>query len=737
MDHEPRSNHRLLTLALFLAAVLLVYAGVLYNLQVTNHEAYLTRAIHSIAREETVEASRGIITDRSGRVLVSNTESYDLTFDESLLEEGQDENEAILRLLDLCRKEEKTWVDTLPISDSAPFVYTLDTASSTYRSRFLVYLKSLPSAAERLADYLGTHPYMAKSWAEETAADDTADSGGEENAPTLALTDRGKDLLEQMPASALTATLLTSAGLSPEALLELMLQDMEIQPGFTRLERRRLLGVRYELALRKLGNYTDYILVEDVDTPFISLINDGNFPGAKITRASIRQYETACAAHILGYVSRLDVSDDLSALREQGYDGNDWIGRSGVESAFEPYLKGTDGRRVVSVNSEGKVTGEYYSREPRPGNTVELTIDLKLQQAVEAALAETVSAMNAEDGVDSRGAGAAVIQVGTGEVLSLASYPTYDLATFRQIDVWNQLSADPAMPMFNRATSGTYAPGSTLKPLTAIAALEEGLITLKQKIYDTGRWYYPNDPTGSSAGCWVGYPGHGGINVTRAITVSCNYFFAELGYRLGMDTFREYLTAFGLGESTGIEIGDDRGLLPENKRGENQTPWAAFGQSNQLYTPIQLANYIATLVSGGEHYQAHLLKAVKTYDSAEVVATGNTEPLNVIEIDSDYVNSVKKGMHDLTTSTLSKYFESCVVSAGAKTGTAQVFAETENNGVFVCFAPYEEPEIALAIVIEKGGSGSALASTAVNILNAYFSEDEVGLAILPENQLIP
>ena len=736
MDHEPRSNHRLLTLALFLAAVLLVYAGILYDLQVTNHEAYLTRAIHSIAREETVDASRGIITDRSGRVMVSNTASYDLTFDKSLLEEGDDENEAILRLLTLCKKNDKLWVDNLPISDSAPYVYTLDTASDTQRSRFLVYLKSLPSAANMLADYLGTHSYVAQSWATASEEAENTDSA-EENAPALSLIDRGKNLLKQMPASALSEILLKSAGLTPEVLLELMAEDMEIQPGFTRPERRRLLGVRYELALRKLGNYTDYILVEDIDTAFISLISDGHFPGARITGASIRQYETPYAAHILGYVSRLDVSDDLKALREKGYDGNDWIGRSGVESAFEQYLKGTDGRRVVSVNSDGKVTGEYYSREPQPGNTVELTIDLELQAAVENALAETVTAMNEADGNTARGAGAVVIQVGTGEVLSLASFPTYDLATFRQGDNWAALSADPSTPMVNRATSGTYAPGSTLKPLTAIAGLEEALISLKEKIYDTGRWYYPGDPTGSSAGCWVGYPGHGGINVTKAITVSCNYFFAELGYRLGMDTFREYLTAFGLGENTGLEIGDKAGLLPENQRGENQTPWAAFGQSNQLYTPVQLANYIATLVSGGKHYEAHLLKTVKTYDNAEVVATGAAEPIRDLEIDPDYVSAVKKGMHDLTTSTLSKYFNSCVVSAGAKTGTAQVFSETANNGVFVCFAPYEDPEIAVAIVIEKGGSGSALASTAVNILNAYFSEDEIGTAILPENQLIP
>jgi penicillin-binding protein 2 len=171
--------------------------------------------------------------------------------------------------------------------------------------------------------------------------------------------------------------------------------------------------------------------------------------------------------------------------------------------------------------------------------------------------------------------------------------------------------------------------------------------------------------------------------------------------------------------------------------GENQAPWAAFGQANQLYSPLQLANYIATLVSGGKHCDAHLLKAVKSYDNSQVIALGNTAASNTVAISDATLRAVKEGMHELTTTSLAGYFSSCVVDAGAKTGTAQVFSNQTNNGVFVCFAPYEDPEIALAIVIEKGGSGGALASTAVEILNAYFSEEEIGVAVLGENQLQP
>jgi penicillin-binding protein 2 len=467
----------------------------------------------------------------------------------------------------------------------------------------------------------------------------------------------------------------------------------------------------------------------------ISLITDGGYDGAKIVSSSVRQYETTYAAHILGTVGQISSKEELESLGD-GYLLSDQVGKSGVEAAFEQYLKGTDGRRVVSTNSDGKITGEYYAVEPEPGGTVELTIDLELQQLVEDTLAETVQGMNDADGITSRGAAAVVEKVGTGEILALASYPTYDLSTYRQTEVYAVLSADPAQPFFNRATSYPYAPGSTIKPLTSVAALESGVTTTTEKIRDTGRWTYPGDPN-SFSNCWL-TSGHGLLNVTQAITNSCNYFFMEMGYRMGMDTFREYLTAFGLGEHTGIEIGDSAGTLPENNVGENQAPWAAYGQANQAYTPLQLANYVATLVSGGKHCQAHLLKTVKSHDSSEVVAVGNTEPTNIVEMKDSTLEAVKKGMLGYTQpgGSVYTYFQDCVVTAGAKTGTAQTGGGQKNNGVFVCFAPYDDPEIVVSIVIEKGTAGANLASTAVKILNAYFDQDQIGTAIVSENQLL-
>ena len=721
MDHKEFRHFRLLLLGLFLLAVMGLYTGVLYDVQVTHHEEYLASSVRSIARVEKVTASRGIITDRNGRTLVSNSSAYNLTFDKSLLKAGENENEAILRLLELCESRNVEWADSLPMSKTAPYAYQFPAATQAQRSSFLKYVLSLKDAKAALGDYLLLHP---EALGEAAPAFDGEASDSE----------RRTALLEALDVEHFTATLLISAGLEAGHLLDLMRKSHGIDESWSQGDARKVLGVQYELARRNLGTNTAYVLAEPIDTEFISILSDGNYAGAKISSSYLRQYETPYAAHILGTVSRYQ-ADDKEALAGKGYDGDDWIGRSGVEAAFEDYLRGTDGKRVVSTNEGGKTTGVYYSTEPQPGSTVELTIDLDLQSAVENALAQAVTSMNDKDGRDDRGAGAAVIKVGTGEVLALASYPTFNLSTYRQ-DI-TQLNADPARPEFNRATYGTYAPGSTLKPLTAVAALEiPNITTLAEQITDTGRWSYPGDPN-SGAKCWI-YPGrHGKINVVEAITVSCNYFFAEMGYRMGMDKLVEYLTAFGLGEPTGIEIGENTGTLPENRAGENQAPWAAFGQANQLYTPLQLANYIATLVSGGKHCEAHLLKAVKAYDNSDILLLGDTTPVNTVSISDSTLKAVKQGMHNLTTTSLARYFSNCVVDAGAKTGTAQVFSGDKNNGVFVCFAPYEEPEIALAIVIEKGDSGSALASTAVEILNAYFTADNIGMTIVGENQLRP
>ena len=728
MDRKEMQNTRLYLLAFLLVLALAAYLFVLYDAQVIHYDEYAAQAIRSIVRTEKVEASRGIITDRNGKPLVSNLSTYDLTFDAALLSPEDDSNEAILRLVQLCQEEGVAWSDNLPISRYVPYRYTVDQLDSQQKRRFLTYVKSLRPCGDALAQYLLRHP-------EAVSTPEPEPEEGAEVPETLTPEERANRLLERLVPGDLTAELLVEAGITPAKLMDLMRGELNIPEDYTLSQARMVLGVQYELSVRKLDNYEAYVLAEDIGTPFISLLSDGNYAGAKVTLSSVREYETTYAAHILGYVGKIGSPEEFDRMKEKGYEYDDLVGKEGAELAFDDYLKGQDGWRMVATNNEGKVTGEFYSTEPEPGNIVELTIDLDFQAQVEGFLEETVTRLNA-DGDEKRGAGAAVVRVGTGEVLSLASYPAFDLSTFRQGENYAAVSSDPQAPLFNRAAVGSYPPGSTLKPFTAMAALLEEKVTLKEKIRDTGIWRYPGDEANSYAKCWK-TSGHGNLNVSGAITNSCNYFFAELGFRMGMDTLRERLLQFGLGEKTGIEIPETAGLLPENPQGQNQAPWAAFGQSSQLYSPLQLANYIATLVSGGKHCQAHLLKAAKTYDNSAVVAMGNTEPLNTIDISDENLRAVKEGMKGLVEGTLSPYFRNCVVSAGAKTGTSQVRADTKNHGVFVCFAPYDDPEIAVAIAIERADAGAALASTAVNILNAYFTPNEDSSTVTGENQLLP
>ena len=680
----PQRPSRLYVLAGFLFAVLACYVGVLYNAQVVHYADYLEQSQRSITKSEKVTASRGILTDREGKVLVSNRQIYNLSFDSSLLSKDDDMNAAILRLVALCQEEGLSWTDTLPLTDHAPFAYTLDASSRTTKAGFIRFL---PNSMELLS--------------------------------TSVTTDE------------VTEELLNSSGLPAEALFARMRLKFGIPEDWTDTQARKVLGVRYELALRA-ESAESYLMVKDISSELISILNDGAYLGARVLSSSARRIETDVAPHILGVTGA--ISDYTQELKDAGYAMNDSIGLFGAESAFESYLRGTNGRRVVSFNDQGKVTGETYSVEPVPGATVSLTIDEDFQRSVENALASVIEGLTAKDGV-TRGGAAAVIQVGTGEVLALASYPDYDLSRYFQD--YAELSADTeGRPLLNRATNGLYPPGSTLKPITAFAALDSGAVTPRDTFNDTGYWKYPSTTWVGGLNCW-NRSGHGKVNVTSAITNSCNYFFAEMGYRMGMDTLRDYYAAFGLGSKTGIEIGDAAGSLPTQAEGQDLAPWAAFGQANQLYSPLQLANALATLVSGGQHCPAHLLKEVRSADGSEVLALGDSTPLNTIDIQPEYLDAIKKGMLGYTTGSLAGYFKDCVVTAGAKTGTAQMGGEAENNGIFVCFGPYENPEIAVAIVVEKAGAGANITPAAVQILNAWFSVPEIDTPIQGENQLVP
>ena len=674
MKNPHPAKRRVMILLGVFGAFLLLFGAVLYDAQILHGSENRARSISSNATSEVVPASRGIITDRNGKVLVSNRLAYTLVFDRSGFTDDASLNDAILRLICLCQETGTAWNDTLPIAQTGSFLrYTNDRSESFTQ-------------------------YLEKNKLTATAA--------------------GRQLIAEMRAL------------------------YHVDESLSEKDARLVIGVRYELHSRD-----SYTFAEDVSSEVLSLITDGRYEGVSIRTASARVYNTTLAAHILGTIGPIWQEEWSSnektgyvGYADKGYSMNDLVGKDGVEKAFEEYLRGTDGRRLITTDEDGNLTGELYTREPQPGGTVALTLDIDLQADVERALAQTITGMIDEDS-NERGGAAAVVSVGSGEVLALASYPTYDLSTFNED--YEDLVADERLPMFNRATQGTYAPGSTFKMCTAVAALESGIITPSSIIQDRGIYTYYRDPQPM---CWVYRQGgstHGRINVTQAITVSCNYFFYEVGRLTGIRTLDSYASQFGLGQSTGIEIGDSSGVLasPEWADSHNrewtdgQTITAAIGQSYNLFTPLQLANYIATLVGGGEHYQAHLLKNVKEYDNSRLLYVYDDEPLNTVEMSGSTVEAVTKGMHELTVSGgVAFAFRDCVVSAGAKTGSAQVGTDIA-NGVFVAYAPYEDPEIAVAIVIEKGGSGAALATAAVEIINSWFSHTDDGAAI-GENTLL-
>ena len=674
MQNPHPAKRRVIALLVFFGAFLLLFAVVLYDAQILHGGENRAKSISSNAASETVTASRGIITDRNGKVLVSNRLAYTLVFDRSGFDDDAALNAAILRLVQLCEETGTGWNDTLPIGRVGNFLRYSNARSETF-DKFI-----------------------------------------EKN-----------DL---------------TSGASGRQLLSELRELYHVDESLSEREARLIVGVRYELHSRD-----SYTFAEDVSTEVLSLITDGRYEGVTIRTASARVYNTALAAHILGTIGPIwqeewSSNEDTGYVgyADKGYSMNDLVGKDGVEKAFESYLRGTDGRRLITTDETGKITGELYTREPQPGGTVALTLDIDLQADVEAALAETISGMIDKDS-NERGGAAAVVSVGTGEVLALASYPTYDLSTFNED--YDELVNDQRLPMFNRATQGIYAPGSTFKMVTAVAALESGIITPSSIIQDRGIYTYYKDPQPM---CWIySQTGstHGRINVSQAITDSCNYFFYEVGRLTGIRTLDSYASQFGLGQSTGIEIGDSSGVLASPEWAEShdqewtdgQTITAAIGQSYNLFTPLQLANYVATLVGGGDHYQAHLLKNVKAYDNSRLLYMYDDNPINTVEMSDTTLSAVTRGMHELTVSGSVAYaFENCVVSAGAKTGSAQVGTDIA-NGVFVAYAPYENPEIAVAIVIEKGGSGAALANTAVEIINSWFSRAQDGTAI-GENTLL-
>lgn len=758
-------HRRVWALVLLLAVIVTSMGATLYDLQINNGQSYYEATQKKIAESQTVWAARGQILDRNGQVLVSNRVIYQVRLDTSVMDEAR--NDIILDLIAAARTEGMEWTDTLPITRTAPFSFTTsDPYFVTGRDEEGNVVKTLTRLG-RLA--------VRMKWIEDPTADAPAPEP-EEAAPAKepGLLDRIKGFLkggskkEEAPpepeapkslptAEELLGKMCESFALAGEGAADRKAAEKAGQSvpalnigDLPKADARAAAGVLYELYLRSTGAYiaNEYVFASDVDIDFISRVKEQGLTGVVIEATTVRQYHTKYAAHLLGQVTSIFPDEveyytnlDLDGDGVGDYSMNDKVGRGGAEQAFERYLRGTPGVRTVERNTKGRIVSEEWQSEPEPGGNVMLTLDISLQAYIENLFAEK---MPDRQELGAEGAACVVLDVKSAEVLAAASYPTFDLSNYAA-EV-QEKSEDPLRPFLNRAFQGAYPPGSTFKMTTAVAGLEEGIITPKTKIKDEGRYTYytPDGPM-----CWIyrQYGGkHGLIDVSEAIKVSCNYFFFDVGRQLGIERLDKYAALFGLGESTGIELGESTGVMasPEYTESHGQTWYngntlsVAIGQESSQFTPLQLANYIATLVNGGTRHAAHLLKEVKTNDFTQVAYTYEPEVLGTINIKDENLEAVKKGMLALTTDgSVRAAFANLPFRAGAKTGTAQTGSvSSDAHSVFVCFAPYEDPEIAVAMVVEHGEGGGDLSQLTADVLSYYFSSQETREEVPVENTLI-
>ena len=763
-------HHRLLGVVLILALLMTFLCSNLYSIQYVNGQDYANQSVARAYENQTVPASRGLILDRNGQVLVSNQISYRVTLSLSLMGETEEERCAnLLSLIQVCREEGVTWADTLPITTTAPFSYTTEAPFYTAETDE----EGNPQYSMTRLGQLAVSMKWIKD-PEDLAEGEIPEDAGDASTEEPGLWDRILDFFgmgpEEAPAEEpqpyqlptaeeLLGMMCRSFGVKGEGAVD---EDAAEESGETvptlnigdmsETDARAVAGVLYELYYRnRITNWPLYYFAEDVDVDFITRVKELGLKGVEIETTSVRKYETDYAAHLLGRVAAMNADEvDYYMGLDDGYTQNDYVGREGAELAFESYLHGIPGERAIERNEDGKITSSVWlpdeetgeSLAPEPGDNVFLTIDIGLQQMVEDLLAERVPGLSDEV----EGAACTVQLVDTGEILAAASYPTFDLETY--VQDFTQNSTDPLKPLMNRAFQGLYPPGSTFKMITAIAGLEEGTIEPSTIIRDLGRYTYWTDVNPPQ--CWIyrQYRNtHGPVNVTKAIEVSCNYFFYDVGRRVGIDRLDEYAAMFGLGQKTGVELSESTGVVGGREFTESlgQTWYegsvtsVAIGQESTQVTPIQLTNYISTLVNGGTRYSTHLLKTVKSSDFSQVVYEYEPQVQSEINIAPENLNAVTEGMRDLTTGegSLANAFRNLPFEVGAKTGSAQVSSTSNSNAVFVCYAPYDDPEIAISLVVEHGGSGSILASLAAEILAYYFTAPDGQSDITGENTLVP
>lgn len=486
---------------------------------------------------------------------------------------------------------------------------------------------------------------------------------------------------------------------------------------YTIQEQRKIMGVRYSMEIEDFSISYPYTFAEDIPTELMRKISESHFllDGVSVQVVPFRYYpDTSLAVNLIGTVGPIFEEDwnEGENYKDRGYAFDDKVGKSGIEYYAEEHLRGQDGEITYYLDKNGNILEQEITKKAVPGKTVMLTIDAKIQRTVQDALATTVQTLQSEGGTATAGS-AVVIDIKSGGVITSANYPTYDTATMSEN--YEQLLADPTNPLTDRAFQGVYPIGSTIKPIVAAAALENNLYDTSETIYCKQAYTYFGDYTPHCMHF------HGHMGLTAALSKSCNYFFFDLGRRIGAIEMTDYFKQFGLGVKTGVEVNDSAGILvePTSNSFGGDTLQIAIGQLN-AFTPLQLANYVATFANGGTHYKATLIDKILSYDMTTVYDECKPQVVNTISLKESTISAIKEGMLSVTVDgTGQAALGDYPIKIGGKTGTAQVNGKADHS-TFILFAPYDNPEIAISVVLEHGASSYASGSLVRQILDSYF-----------------
>ena len=664
------------------ASVLIaVYVLRLIFLQLVNSDSFKAQATNTTDYNFTVTAARGDIVDSAGRRIAASTTSYNVVLSKLLM--GDEDLDAMLqRIVELLEAHGEKWNDSLLIGepDAAGHYSFTAQADSTSDQKALAAMK----------DSLGLQQYA------------TAD-----------------DVMEKL------------------------VEDYKLE-SYPLHWQRVLGGIHYEMQQQAFSNVNNFVMAENVSEVTVATIKENSLtmPGVEIVETSTRSYDEGdIIPHVLGRVGKITaekwkVTDENGQvtypLKEKGYNMNDVIGISGLESVYEDELRGKDGVETITRNSDGVIVDTKLTTVPEPGHTVQLTIDSNFQRAVDKALADNIDMINRvyNTGTMKAAAGAVVVlDVKDGSVLAASNYPSYDQNLYAAN--YSEYSSDPRLPLFNRALQGLYTPGSTFKPAVAVAALDSGLINQYSTVYCNGVYNYFKDYHPRCT-----RHGHSGnIDVVTAIKWSCNIFFYDVGRRLTSDVYDAYAYKLGLGQRTGVEVSEAVGRLTTKSDSNYMASLdvqAAIGQGNTVVSPIQLATYAATLANNGTRYRTHFVKAILDTNTGEVLSETKPEVMDVIEGTGNTFELVRQGMKQVP-STISGKISSYPVPIACKSGTPQrseTYAPGKHylNAMMVAYLPADDPQIAIGISIEYGGYGARTGDLVVDIANAYFALKDGSLA---------